>query len=530
MHATVDETASGQSADDADLTKGTALASRFRSLVQADLVPQPDFLPPNGKTPAVAASAQKLSARRRVGPLGLVVAGKITLALVVAVTTALLIISLRQTALVNGANELTRLSLILADHAERTFQAVELVQTGLLAQLNNENLQTPDDFRRVMSTLAMNEELRARGRALPQLEAVVAVDADGKVINDSRHWPIPDMDVADRDYFKVLRNDPAQLSFIGEPILLRLSGTWSMFISRKVTNSHGQFLGLLLSAVQLSYFEQLYHSVARSDTMVLSLFRSNGILLARYPHVDLRVGQSFDMGGIFVRLKETPSGGVITRHFGQFDGIDRMTAATSMNNVPFVVTVSASVSSLLTEWRTQAVYLLGLAVVLELVIAIIGLLMVRQLRSQTMLHEARAAQTETEAELALSHERERVSQELHIQNLRFEAALDNMTQALGVFDAYDALVVANTRLADMFSLPRASVAPGMTAQTLLGSIAARSILTLFDIESMNGSFQQFKIDRKRVARLSGTGGWTHACGELRADGGRWLAGDVRRHQ
>ncbi len=62
-----------------------------------------------------------------------------------------------------------------------------------------------------------------------------------------------------------------------------------MFISRKVTNSHGQFLGLLLSAVQLSYFEQLYHSVARSDTMVLSLFRSNGILLARYPHVDLRL-------------------------------------------------------------------------------------------------------------------------------------------------------------------------------------------------------------------------------------------------
>jgi diguanylate cyclase (GGDEF)-like protein len=63
--------------------------------------------------------------------------------------------------------------------------------------------------------------------------------------------------------------------------------------------------------------------------------------------------------------------------------------------------------------------------------------------------------------------------ELHEINLRFEAALGNMSQGLALFDAGGRLQVANPRLIEIFRLSAEQVRPGITHRQLLGmSIAA----------------------------------------------------------
>ena len=63
--------------------------------------------------------------------------------------------------------------------------------------------------------------------------------------------------------------------------------------------------------------------------------------------------------------------------------------------------------------------------------------------------------------------------ELHKINLRFEAALGNMSQGLALFDAAGRLQVANPRLMEIFRLTPGQVRPGITYRKLLKmSIAA----------------------------------------------------------
>src|SRR6202043_408702 len=51
-------------------------------------------------------------------------------------------------------------------------------------------------------------------------------------------------------------------------------------------------------------------------------------------------------------------------------------------------------------------------------------------------------------------------EELRAQNLRFDAALNNMSQALLMFDSAARLVISNHRYEEMYALPPEMVEPG----------------------------------------------------------------------
>jgi diguanylate cyclase (GGDEF)-like protein len=58
-------------------------------------------------------------------------------------------------------------------------------------------------------------------------------------------------------------------------------------------------------------------------------------------------------------------------------------------------------------------------------------------------------------------------EELQAQNLRFDAALNNMSQALLMFDSSARLVISNNRYQDMYGLSAATVKPGCSLRELL---------------------------------------------------------------
>jgi PAS domain-containing protein len=65
---------------------------------------------------------------------------------------------------------------------------------------------------------------------------------------------------------------------------------------------------------------------------------------------------------------------------------------------------------------------------------------------------------------AALHERE---QELQAQNVRFDAALSNMSQALVLFDASARLIICNRRYHEMYRLAPNLIRPGCTLRELL---------------------------------------------------------------
>ncbi len=69
-------------------------------------------------------------------------------------------------------------------------------------------------------------------------------------------------------------------------------------------------------------------------------------------------------------------------------------------------------------------------------------------------------------------ELEQAASELEVQNLRFKAALDNMSQGLSLFDAKGNLVVCNTRFAEILKLPRTPCCSGASIDRILDNSAA----------------------------------------------------------
>jgi len=131
-----------------------------------------------------------------------------------------------------------------------------------------------------------------------------------------------------------------------------------------------------------------------------------------------------------------------------------------------------------------------------------------------------AAQT---AEAERAARLERVVEELGIQNVRFSAALGNMSQALCMFDPSGCLIVANSRVAEMFGMDANSIVPGMTMDDMLVLAAGASNLRPSDIASMRASIRRLLEAGAPAAHTSELAdGRTMAVNFVPVEGDGWL--------
>jgi hypothetical protein len=115
-------------------------------------------------------------------------------------------------------------------------------------------VETPDQFQRFVGTEEIHRFLGDRLKVLPQADAVGFVGADGRLINSSRFWPVPDLDLSDREYYKDLRQYEHPGMFISAPVVSRFTGAWVFFLARRIDGPHG-FVGLVLSTIDIRYME-----------------------------------------------------------------------------------------------------------------------------------------------------------------------------------------------------------------------------------------------------------------------------------
>jgi diguanylate cyclase (GGDEF)-like protein len=322
---------------------------------------------------------------------------------ILAVGAGLLVSQLRRNALDNSGQELQRLALVLADQAERAFEAVELVQDSLVERLQTDGVKSPEQFRQRMTGLAAHEDMRSRIHGLPQLDALIAVDADGSLLNFSHYWPAPPVTLADRDYFNALKTNKALTTYFGEPVFNRGTGTLTQHLARKITGPDGQFLGLILGAVELAYFERLYESLSLGSDTTILVRRDDGRLLARFPAIDARNGPQINPVEPFPEMRRAGLRSSLLHRTSSVDGQDRLMAFHLLQRYPLVVGTTRTVRSALTEWRKQTTYLIGATLLLELTVLSIGLLMARHMRNQRTLSEEHTGRLRAEADAQLGY-------------------------------------------------------------------------------------------------------------------------------
>jgi diguanylate cyclase (GGDEF)-like protein/PAS domain S-box-containing protein len=384
----------------------------------------------------------------------------IAIAAAIVVGTGLLISSLRTHALADSRREVRNLAYMLAEASDRSIQAIELVQRSLTDRMERLGIATAAEYRERMSGYDAHSLLKDTISGLPHVETIAIFDARGKLVNYSRSWPAPPLNVADRDYFEALLADPNLTASVSQPLRNRTTGTWSLYLARKFSGPNRELLGIVVGGLELKSFQDLFSSLALDRSMNIALLRDDGTLLAQYPHIDAAIGTK----DLHARLSEDNTAAAE-------EDPTRIVSVHGLTRLPLVVSVAAQSTAMLADWRTEAWYLAGAAALIVMMIGGIAFITLRQFGSYALLLKARSDQTKAESARqsaeAVMTERELAQERLNRQKQQLDAALDNMPQGLVMFNADARLVVCNERYTEMYRLGRDIVTPGRTLRDII---------------------------------------------------------------
>ena len=287
--------------------------------------------------------------------------------------------------------EIGNLSTTLAEQAARSMQAVDLVLKEVQAQVAGNGTDDLEQFKRLMSSEEVHRFLAARQDSLQQVNSLGLVGADGTLINSSRSWPVPSIDLSGRDYLGYFRDHSDAGVFIGQPAHNLVTGAWTSFFARRLSGSNGQFLGVVVALIEVQYFEDFYKAISPPGGSV-GLLRQDGTLIARYPHVDTAIGTRLAAESPWYTM--VARGGGSYRTPGYIDGVARVASVHPLRDYPLVVTVTISEDAALADWRWQSVLIATAA----LCAAIGFVVLFRALAGRSRSLERQTAQLATTAD------------------------------------------------------------------------------------------------------------------------------------
>jgi diguanylate cyclase (GGDEF)-like protein len=354
----------------------------------------------------------------------LVLCGVFLIALVVGVI-ALILSNLRHQAIEQSKQQLMATATVLARQAARDFQSIDLIEANLIEYMETLAIVSDELYARAMVGRGIHLMLKDKVSGFPHIGAIMLIGADGRLINSSQAWPTPPLNFTGQDFFEALKATPRLESMLGEPTRDRQTGVWTISFARKFRGSNGEFLGLVVGTVASQYFEESYATLARGTDESTALFRDDGVMLARYPHIDSLIGKSFVRNSPD-RIMQRSGSSVAGRRY-VVDDSERLIAEARPPNVPINLTASTTVAAALADWRTEAGYLIGLTIVLVVAIGGVGAVVVQFFRRQS---------------------------------IQLDSTLNNLSQGVCMYDEHRRLILCNDRYAEMFHLPHQLTTPG----------------------------------------------------------------------
>ncbi|WP_084799967.1 EAL domain-containing protein [Bradyrhizobium sp. Ai1a-2] len=366
-------------------------------------------------------------------------------ALVVAIGlgTGYLALQFRERALDLAERELSNTALLLSRHFDQQLSDLQHVHDDVVAYMRADGADTADQFEKTMSLLSTHEMLRTRLAALPHVGGLNLFNAEGWLINSSEMWPVPDLNVRDRRYFREFTSGKPTPDVIVEPAVSRVTGKWTTLFARKIVGSDGAIIGFSSRGVEPSQFEEFVASLALNGDTIISMIHRDGTVIARYPKDEGAIGKS--VAGLQSFQKALTLDGNISGRFRTEDAEDKIGAVRPLTHFPILIVATTKTSTALADWRAQTKLQFSAAVLAIVVVTVTIFLIVRQLRRQ---HDAA---------------RQRLSE----KSSHLDTAINNMTQGLLLFDASGRLVICNQRYLDMLGVSPDVAKPGCHLRDLV---------------------------------------------------------------
>jgi diguanylate cyclase (GGDEF)-like protein/PAS domain S-box-containing protein len=244
----------------------------------------------------------------------------------------------KKATLASGSTDIQNLVHSLSEHASHTIQAVDIAMAGMVDLLKYRDPE-PDRF---------NKYLAETAKTLPQLRGIGVADAKGNWSYSSLPEQ-PRHAISDRSYFAYHRDTADNRLRISELLQSRIDERSSMVVlSKRITKLDGSFGGVVAAAIDKDYFNGFYRTFQLGPDGGISLIRSDGTLLIRWPASDKSKDLSrTDLFSKHLKLSSVGNYKIIS----PFDGIVKYFGYEETPHYPMVVTVAMSEDWMLADWR-----------------------------------------------------------------------------------------------------------------------------------------------------------------------------------
>ena len=258
-------------------------------------------------------------------------------------------------------------------------------------------------------------------------------DRAGLLLATNLNLPDTPVNVSGRAHFQVQRDATDDRLFISIPILGRVSGRWTVNLTRRLLTADGTFDGIAKASMDIGYLDQVYGAMQIDHGMML-LIGTDGVVRERAPSSELAIGRPA-IGPERYLLSGNRSGRY--RAVDPVDGVERMVSYAMVGNLPLVVAVGQNVDAVFSDWTIlRRNHLLAGAFLTAMALLVF----------QSLQHQ-RARRRASQAALGVT--------------------LANMSQGILMVDAEGLIGVVNDRATALAGIPRGMFGVGSRFRDVL---------------------------------------------------------------
>ena len=405
---------------------------------------------------------------------------------------------LRTDAISAAVSETGNIASVLAVQLSRSLKSIDTALLEIKRSVEAQGIESPSTLQDAINRGQFPESMAKYLARLPEVFSIAIADREGQIVVSTIGSSATRFNVAGRDFFWKARDRRDGQLTASIPAINRINDKQTIVFSRRLEDSKGNFVGIVLAGVNTKYFEDIYSAIQSVNSLLFTLLEPDGIILFRHPDGANATGKELSNKAIWLDALSKGEGGFSV--FGQADSTIRYVSIRKVPEYPLIVDISVTEATGLAIWRQRATAIgLGSAIFL-----LFSIYLLRAITRQVRLL------SNSEASLAQK------SQQL-------DAALNNMSQGVAMFDGRQRLIISNTQLAKIYRLTPEQTKPGAPFRTILEARAA--------VGSVPGDVPNFVADSlEQVSRV----GLSHSYYELRdgrtvsvslqgMDGGGWVS-------
>ena len=271
------------------------------------------------------------------------------------------------------------LALVLAEHLDRTFGAIESALNQLAVY--SERVGGPQ-----ASPEAWSPVLAAALAGLSGVGSLNVVDADG-VVTWSTNPAVTGSSRRDLHLYRLLKDNPETKLGFAPPVPSTFYAGVTIPVGLALHDSNGRFNGLVAATFQPERLRGFYEAINIGSRGTIQVLHPDGFLLFEQPPSGRVDARAMAANPVLAASREGSTHGRLQAPLDA-GGEPYLTAWQTLPRNPLIVSVSISRYEALSDWRTEFLILTGVACFMAIVLGIAGM----WLRTSNRVHARTVAE------------------------------------------------------------------------------------------------------------------------------------------